>query len=123
VVADTGNRRVVKILNALPARPLTQAVITGPTMGFTQTAYTFIATASPITTTPPITYLWQATGQSSTTNTGGLSDTISFTWGATGTQAITVTATNAASAVTGTHVIHIVPSRRVYLPLVLRSHL
>jgi hypothetical protein len=122
VVADTGNRRVVKILNALPARPPTQVVITGPTMGFTQTAYTFIATASPITTTVPITYLWQATGQSSITNTGGLSDTISFTWGATGTQAITVTVTNAASAVTGTHVIHIVPSRRVYLPLVLRSH-
>ena len=91
-------------------------------MGFTQTAYTFIATASPITTTLPITYVWQATGQSSVANTGGLSDTISFTWGATGTHAITVTATNAASAVTGTHVINVVPSRRIHLPLVLRRH-
>jgi hypothetical protein len=122
VVADTGNRRVVKILDALSARPPTQVVITGPTIGFTQTVYAFIATVSPITTTLPITYLWQATGQSSTTNTSGLSDTISFTWSATGTQAITVTATNAASAVADTHVINIVPGRRMYLPLVLRCH-
>ena len=90
-------------------------------MGFTQTAYTLSATVSPVTATQPITYVWQARGQSPVTHTGYTSDdTVTFTWIATGTWTITATATNAAGVATGTHVIDIVPSWRSYLPLVLR---
>jgi PKD repeat protein len=81
--------------------------VTGPTTGVVQTGYAFIATISPVTATAPITYVWQATGQSPVTNTGGLSDTVAFAWNVTGTQAITVTAANAGGTVTGTRVISI----------------
>jgi hypothetical protein len=105
VVADTGNRRVAAILDALPVRPLSSVVITGPTMGVTQTDYTFTAAVSPITVTWPVTYVWRATGQSVVTNTDGLRNTTTFMWAMPGTQAITVTATNVANAVTGTYAI------------------
>ncbi|MDY7076588.1 MAG: C25 family cysteine peptidase [Chloroflexota bacterium] len=79
--------------------------ISGPTAGIVQVSQSFTVTVSPITATLPITYVWQATGQSPVTNTGGLSDTINLTWSMTGTRAITVTATNAGGMVTGTHFI------------------
>ncbi|MBL7064616.1 MAG: PKD domain-containing protein [Anaerolineae bacterium] len=87
--------------------PPSGVTVAGPTTGVVQAGYAFIATASPITATAPITYVWQATGQLPVTNTGGLSDTVAFTWNTTGTQAITVTAANAGGTVTGTHVISI----------------
>jgi hypothetical protein len=122
VVADTGNRRVVTILDALPVWPLTQVVITGPTLGFVQTDYPFIATVSPVTATQPITYVWRTSERSPVTRTSGTSDAVTYTWTTVGTRTITITAANATSTVTGTHVISIVPGRRLYLPLVLRCH-
>lgn len=101
--------------------PPTSVAISGPVMGIIQTDYTFIATVSPITTTLPITYAWWATEQSSVTRSGGLSDTIAFTWNTPGFQAITVTATNSWGTVTGTHVVTIgIP--KLYLPLIMRNH-
>ena len=124
VVADTGNRRVVTILDALPVWPPTQVAITGRSTGCTQIAYPFIATVSPATATQPITFVWQATGQSPVTHTGYVNDdTITCTWIVTGTHGITVTAINAASAVAGIHEIRIDPARRLYLPLVMRRYL
>ena len=92
--------------------PPSGVAVAGPTTGVVQTDYAFTATASPVTATAPITYVWQATvGQvgnlSYVTHTGGLSDTVAFAWNVTGTQAITVTAANAGGTVTGTHVISI----------------
>jgi hypothetical protein len=83
--------------------------ISGPTVGVVQTSYTFTATVYPITGTVmlPVTYVWQAMGQSLVTNTSGLSDTVSFAWTTTGTQAITVTATNAGGTITDSHAITI----------------
>jgi uncharacterized membrane protein YeaQ/YmgE (transglycosylase-associated protein family) len=91
---------------------LTGVVITGRTTGTVSTTYTFMATASPITATLPITYTWQADGQSPVTHVAisGLTDIVTFTWpsGVSGTQAITVTAANAGpEVVTGTAAIHI----------------
>ncbi len=108
----------------LPASPNPPAAVSiaGPFEGAINTTYTFTATVSPITATPPITYFWQATGQSPITHGGGdLSDTIMFTWtsGTTGTQWITATATNQGGTATGTHVIIFNP-KRVYLPLIFR---
>jgi PKD repeat protein len=87
--------------------PPSGVTVAGPTTGVVQTGYAFIATVSPVTATAPITYVWQATGQSPVTNTGGLSDTVAFIWNTTGAQAITVTAANAGGTVTGTRVISI----------------
>ncbi len=81
--------------------------ISGPTTGVIRTGYSFTATVGPITTTVPITYYWQTAGQSPVTHTGGLSDTVAFTWNAAGVQVITVTATNPLGVITGTHAITI----------------
>ncbi|MEE8391275.1 MAG: alkaline phosphatase [Anaerolineae bacterium] len=93
--------------------------ISGPTMGAVQTSYTFTATVSPVTATVvlPITFDWQATEQSVVTNTTGLSDTVSFTWTTTGTQAITVTATNAEGTVSSSHTIDIYLVRADFIAL------
>ena len=89
--------------------PPTVVWIAGPTKAAVNTAYTFNATVSPITATRPITYVWQATGQSPVTHTGGgLNDAVTFTWPTTGTQTITVTATNAGGTATQTHQVTIV---------------
>jgi hypothetical protein len=103
-------------------------VISGPTTGITETTYIFTADVSPSTAAQPITYVWQASNQSQETHTGGgLSDTVDFTWNITGTQAITVTATNAYGTATDTHTITINdPSHGpgafpVYLPIVIKN--
>ncbi|HZY41142.1 MAG TPA: hypothetical protein VFF59_03990, partial [Anaerolineae bacterium] len=75
----------------------------------------------PVTATQPITYMWQATGQSDVAHLGGITDTIVFTWaaGTMGTQLITTTASNDGGSVTGTHFI-IFGASKIYLPLVMR---
>jgi len=87
--------------------PAIEVFISGPTTGITNTAYTFTATVVPLTAVRPITYAWQATGQSALTHVGGLSDTAVFTWSMLGAQVITVTATNAEGTVTDIHAIAI----------------
>jgi uncharacterized repeat protein (TIGR01451 family) len=106
------------------AVPPSDVAITGPITGGVQTSYTFTATVSPVGTTLPITYTWQATDQSAVVHTGGgLIDTVGFTWSVTGTKTITVTAANVADTVTATHVITIeAPSSRpVYLPVIKKN--
>ena len=88
-----------------PATPVESVSITGPTDGVANATYTFTATISPITATPPILYAWHAADQVPITHTTGISDEVAFTWTLSGTKAITLTAANAASAVTGTHAI------------------
>jgi hypothetical protein len=99
--------------------PLTSVSINGPVDGAIGESYTFTATVSPPLATLPITYGWQATGQSATLHTGGLSDTAAFTWTVTGAQAITVTATNAVNMVSTAVAFTI--RYRVYLPLAVRD--
>ena len=88
-----------------PPVGVTDVTINGPTYGLLHADHTFTATVSPITATTPITYVWQATGQSPITHTGGLSDAVTFSWTVSGTQTITVTASNSGGVVTSTHVI------------------
>jgi thermitase len=87
--------------------PPTGAAVSGPATGLVLAEHAFIAAVSPITAAQPITYAWQETGQSPVTHTGGLSDTATFTWATSGTQAITVTATNFGGTVTGTQTINV----------------
>ena len=100
---------------------INRVVITGPTAGSVGTPYTFTVAVDSITATLPITYFWQASGQDSpTTQTGGLSDTVTWSWTLPGTQLITVTATNARDTAIDVHAITAYP--RVYLPIVLKNH-
>lgn len=100
--------------------PVTGVEISGPTGGLVGVGTPFIASASPITATLPITYFWQATGQSSKTNVGGLTSKIIFTWLQTGTQMITVTATNGWGTAMDTYSIAVNPvAATIYLPLIL----
>jgi len=122
IVADTGNNRVASVLGALPALPLVDVSIAGPTTGFFQTAYTFISTGNPITATWPITYTWKATGQSDVIHTDGISDTVSFSWNTAGIKTITLTAANPGGTVFNTHVITITQGYKIYLPLIRRSY-
>lgn len=89
------------------AKPLyLPVIINGPTTGSTNTSHTFTATVGPITATQPITYVWRATDLGTVTHAGeDLDDTAAFAWTMPGSKAITVTAANAASTVSGTHVI------------------
>lgn len=103
-------------ITTIVAVPVTSVDIHGPTTGTTDTNYIFTATVSPITTTPPITYVWQATGQTGNvvSTTDALSHTVTFTWNTLSTHIIAVTATNGGGTVTDTHEINIVvPVERV----------
>ena len=84
---------------SMPDVPLASVNLTGAVEGQTGATYDFLAEVSPSNATTPITYEWQATGQSSETNTGGDSDTVSFTWDSVGEKTVSVTASNAVNSV------------------------
>jgi len=97
--------------HALASRPLS-VTLSGPTLGLTNTAYTFTADVLPVTATLPITYVWQVSGHTPITHAAALSarDVLSFTWDVTGTQTLTVTALNSLGVATGTHTITLLGS-------------
>jgi hypothetical protein len=106
--------------------PLTSMTIAGPAIGMANTTYVFTATTGPVTATLPITYIWQATQQTPVTHTGGLSDTIIFTWAVPGPQTITTMAMNNEGTTTGIYTVTIDASPitepiLIYLPLILKS--
>jgi hypothetical protein len=102
---------------------LTGISIEGPQTGVAGHSNTFAATSIPFSATLPITYTWQASGQSPITHKSGLVDTASVTWIVTGTQMITVTAENCGGVVTDTHTIAIGEQTYtfLYLPLVAKE--
>jgi hypothetical protein len=80
-------------------------IITGPASGLVDVSYEFTAAISPPVAAPPITYEWQATGQTPLIHEGSLSDTVAFTWSGDGAQLVTVTASNAEGSAYTTHTI------------------
>lgn len=89
--------------------PLMDLSLTGPTQGTLNAGYSFQATASPREATIPITFTWQADGQSPSTVVGpALSSTKVYTWTAVGPKAIAVTAANCGGAFVRYHTINIV---------------
>jgi hypothetical protein len=101
--------------------------VTGPTQGIPQTEYIFTANVGPDTVVTPLTYAWQAAGQTPVTHTdtgGGLSHTVSFSWTITGTHAITLTVSNDYGSAVDEHVINIrdVSNNTIYLPAVIKNY-
>ncbi|HHN93313.1 MAG TPA: DUF11 domain-containing protein, partial [Anaerolineae bacterium] len=96
---------------------------------FTGTAYTFTAWVTPITATLPLSYTWQATGQTTVVHvTAAISDAVAFTWPLTGSKRITVSVANGEASPASDSITITVqpitappPSWEVYLPLVLRN--
>jgi M6 family metalloprotease-like protein len=76
--------------------------LSGPTSGKIGVENVFNASSVPIDVGQPITYTWQASGQSPITHTTGLTDTVSYIWNYPGTQVITVTAENIQGSTTDT---------------------
>lgn len=105
----------------LPGTPFT-LTLDGPEAGVIGVGQTFTATVTPLTTTVPITYAWEATGQEAFTETGGLVSTASFTWVLPGTRHITVTAANRVGEQAAETRVEVGGSGGVYLPIVLKGY-
>ena len=112
-ITDSRNGRQFTAINALNAllaiTPIAPTAVTlvGPTQGLAGATYSFTAALTPLTTTVPITYQWQATGQPPVTRSSGLTDTVSLIWPAAGVYTVTVQAGNASGTVSATHPITI----------------
>ncbi len=89
---------------------LTGVQVAGPLTGTTGATYTFSAATEPGDATGPITYTWQASEQPEVRGPGS---TISYTWGAAGPKAVTVTAENCGGPVADAHTITLAPCYRV----------
>ena len=81
--------------------------ISGTAEGNAGVSIPFVATVSPSEATTPITYTWEATGQSTIVHVADTVDEINFTWDDIGSKSITVTASNPGGLVTDTHLIEI----------------
>jgi PKD repeat protein len=107
--------------------PPALVVISGPDEGLVQVEHIFTASVEPLTTTLPITYLWQTADRPPITASGGLSNVVTFTWSITGEKIISITATNGLGLpVSATQPISITDALApegydVYLPVVLKQ--
>src|SRR5690606_18802702 len=100
-----------------------QLAIAGPRVGHATVAYQFSALL-PVTTTLPVTYTWQATGQPSVTrSTNSATDMMSFNWRTLGPKTIRLLVENEAGVATAVANINITspppPSEhRRYVPMI-----
>jgi PKD repeat protein len=92
--------------------------ISGPTSGYTNTAYTFDGTIAPPNATAPVTYTWSPEPDS-----GQSTASTDYSWTSPGTYTVTLTAENCGGIVSDTHTITIIEQQMysVYLPLVRRT--
>jgi hypothetical protein len=99
--------------------PVTGVALSGPTSGQAQTAYQFTAMAGPVSATQQITYVWQASSQATITHTNGLSDTQTYSWPASGSQLVAVSAQNGSGTVLTTQNISLAepPPKLVFVPM------
>jgi hypothetical protein len=103
-----------------PQTGITDVEISGPTVGFAGSEQVYAAAVNPPTATLPISYKWEATGQTPLFSTGGISDTVSFTWDTPGEKVISVTAENIESEVSTTFSTTIVNGFKIELPIIVK---
>jgi hypothetical protein len=106
-----------------PAAP-TGITITPPGSTFSGVAALLNAAILPVTTTTPMTYTWEASGQTTIIHASELelADAVMFTWPVSGTQVVTVTATNGLAVVSDTVSITVTQSSgAIYLPLISKN--
>jgi len=104
-----------------PCINITDVILSGPTSGYTNTAYPFAANATPSGASTPITYTWTPAPVS-----GQNTASASYSWAITGTQTLTLTAENCGARVTKSHtltiVVRTISTQYVYLPIILRNY-
>lgn len=77
----------------------------------------FMATITPVTVTQPLSYVWEATNQTTLTNTSGLTDVVSFTWQEAGLYTVTVTAFNEWGIATSSETLTV--EFQLFLPIII----
>ncbi len=108
---------LVKYFNS----PVSRVEINGPATGLAGGNTTLLASATPMTTTLPITYIWRAVEQSPVRHVNGLVDSVEFSWALTGVKTITVAATNKWGTTASTRTITINPvNSTIHLPVILK---
>ena len=93
----------------IPPPPLQAVEIGGPLSATLGDNVLFSAAVTPVSTTLPVTYTWQASEQAPVTHRSGLHDAAAFAWSSAGVKLITLSAANISSTVTSTHTITIFP--------------
>lgn len=87
--------------------PVGDVTVSGPSEGFSNSAYTFQAQVTPTTAAQPVTYTWEATGQTPVTQQGSATDMVMFSWSDAGAKTVTVNADNGYGQATTAHTITI----------------
>jgi hypothetical protein len=113
---DEKNQMNVYVAGGTTCEPVTDVGITGPTIGLTNTLYTFNAVITPPAATTPITYTW-----SPPPNAGQGTASAQYQWSMPDVYTITLAAENCGGSDTATHAITIADEGWIiYLPLILR---
>jgi hypothetical protein len=118
--AFAGSRFAGEAIFFIPVTPLTVSV-TGPAINPVGISNTFVASVKPALATQPLTYTWQASGQSQVihANVQSVTDTVTFTWPTTGAQYVTVWAENAYGVISNTLDLTVITPVYFYLPMIL----
>jgi hypothetical protein len=113
---DEKNQMNVYVVGETACEPVTDIGITGPTVGFTNTLYTFAAVITPPAATTPITYTW-----SPPPNVGQGTASAQYQWATPDVYNITLAAENCGGSDTATHAITIADEGWIiYLPLIMK---
>ena len=113
---DEKNQMNVYVVGETTCEPVTNVGITGPTVGFTNTLYTFNAVITPPAATTPITYTW-----SPPPDAGQGTASAQYQWSMPDVYTITLAAENCGGSDTATHAVTIADEGWIiYLPLILK---
>ncbi len=125
---DVRNGRTIPSLNArvavsavLPTAPHT-VTLDAPSLALPGVAYQLTAHVLPLTTTLPLTYTWQATGQPQVVHTtNSTADSMVYSWPALGPQTVTVTVRNELGMQATNAVVNVAPGLTLNLPYLIYS--
>lgn len=122
-IDETNNLAIRGAPSAASCIPPTSVAISGPTRGYTDTAYSFSAAVIPTDATSPLAFVWTPPPRPGSVMLPE-GTVVTYTWDAPGHYPITVTVSGCDAVVSATHAIEIeAPAPfSVYLPLLLRNY-